>query len=181
MAARKSRKKAVKKKAVKRIPATKKKAKAKRGRGQPPFDPTEEQRGKVEMMVGCGLTYKQIAMLTTNPKTGKGISTHTLERHFVEELLVGRAKVHAKVVGSLVSLACSKRPGAVTAQIWYTKSQLGWRGEERFIHEIDIASTGVLVAPAGRTPEEWIKEQSAKNKKRKPPKRRTDEESEAVD
>ena len=53
-----------------------------------------------------------------------GMSKHTLEKHFREELDRGMAVTHYKVANSLVDNALA---GNVTAQIWYTKAQMGWK------------------------------------------------------
>ena len=137
--------------------------------GRPAFRPTGEQRENVEAMVGFGLTYKEIAVLIHNPQTGIGISTNTLERHFRKELDCGRAKVKAKVIGSLVKKACSdSHPQAAVCSMFFLKCQHGWRQEDKIIHEVE-GNTGVLVAPAAMTPAQWIQRAQAKNATRKPP------------
>ena len=118
----------------------------------------------VEALIGYGMTYKEICCIVKNPTTGEGISVNTLQRHFREELDAGAPMVKAKVIGSLVRSAVN---GNVTAQIWFTKARLNWRGEH-VTHEVQ-SGTGVLVAPAGVTPEEWIAREEAKNATRKPP------------
>ena len=151
---------AAKKKRRKRVPA-----KRKNLGGRPPFVPTKDQRQQVEMMVAYGLTYEQTASLTINPKTGKGISTRTLQDKFKTELASGGAKAHALVAQSLFKKATSdSHPNAVTAAIWWTKARMGWRGEEKHVHEVQ-GSTGVLVAPATLTPEEWIEAQRKREAK----------------
>ncbi len=137
--------------------------------GRPAFRPTGDQRENVEAMVGFGLTYKEIAVLIHNPQTGIGISTNTLERHFRKELDCGRAKVKAKVIGSLVKKACSdSHPQAAVCSMFFLKCQHGWRQEDKLVHEVE-GGTGVLVAPARVTPEVWIREQEAENLKRRRP------------
>src|SRR5262249_2409074 len=71
----------------------------------------------VERAAGFGFTQEKIAVLigTTKP---------TLEKHFREELDRGMAVTQFKVGNSLVENALN---GNVAAQIWYTKSQMGWR------------------------------------------------------
>ena len=85
--------------------------------GRPPFEPTLEQRNMVERAAGLGFTQEKIAALV-------GITKPTLEKHFREELDRGMAVTQFKVGNSLVENALS---GNVAAQIWYTKSQMGWR------------------------------------------------------
>ena len=132
----------------------------------PPFVPTEEQRQQVELLIGCGLTYKEIATVTINPRTKSGISTKTLQQHFVEELQRGFAKVKGIVVGSLVQKAKGKGPGAVTAAIFLCKTKYGFRETQHI--EVET-NTGVLVAPASKSPEQWIREQNVLNVTRKKP------------
>src|SRR5215467_13757192 len=85
--------------------------------GRPKFEPTPEQRNMVERAAGFGFTQEKIAALigTTKP---------TLEKHFREELDRGMAVTQFKVGNSLVENALT---GNVAAQIWYTKSQMGWK------------------------------------------------------
>ena len=61
----------------------------KRGRGRPPFVPTPEMRNVVGLASGWGLPQDQIALLITNPSTGKPINEDTLKIHFEEELKQG--------------------------------------------------------------------------------------------
>ena len=85
--------------------------------GRPNFEPTPEQRNLVERAAGLGFTQEKIAALI-------GITKPTLEKHFREELDRGMAVTQFKVGNSLVENALN---GNVAAQIWYTKSQMGWR------------------------------------------------------
>lgn len=140
-------------------------------KGMTPFAPTEEQRVQVELLVGLGLTYKEIATVIINPRTGKGVSATTLQDHFGRELEQGLAKVKANVVRSLVKKAISdNHPQAAICAMFIAKCRFGWRQEDKLIHEVDVASTGVLVAPALISPEQWIKAQREKNATKKPPK-----------
>lgn len=139
--------------AARRARATTKK---KKGKGQKAFVATVEQRESVEKMVGMHLTYREIATVIYNPDTGKGISTRTLQDHFVEELERGRAKMKAEIYASCYRRAFSKHGGSTTMLIWITKTQFGW--QERVHHDVDTKS-GVLVVPASQTPAEWLKAQ----------------------
>lgn len=158
-----ARKKKVKKKPARRKPETKKR----RGRGQPPFQPTEDQRKQVELMVGLNLTHREIASLVFNPRTGKGISVNTLELHFRYELDNGAAKVNAKVGESLVKRALDlQHPQGATCAIFYAKTRMGWK--ETQVHEVE-SKAGVLVAPAQMTPEEWIEQQQKADAEKEAP------------
>ncbi len=91
---------------------TKKKAKKKaaktsikKGPGRKPFKPTADQRLQVKTLVGLGLTYIEIASVTINPKTKKGIALDTLQKHFREELDSGMGYVKSRVASSLVRKA----------------------------------------------------------------------------
>lgn len=152
--ATKKRRKAVKKKAGKK---EKIQTQKRRKRGMTPFEPTVADRELVEKLVGFGMTQRQICYLVKNPRTGKGIDVNTLEKHFPKELASEGAKVAHEVVESLVNKARSAdHPQAVTAAIWFTKARMGWRGEQRF--EVDVrGNSGVMVAPAVMTPEEFAK------------------------
>ena len=134
------------------------------GTGQPPFKPTQYMRDQVELMVGMGMTYKEMAVLTLNPTTMKGISLTTLQEHFEDELQTGGPKVKRQIVAALVKKATSDtHPNAVTAAIFLCKTRYGFR--ETQVHEHTVNS-GVLVAPATMTPQQWIEEQDIKNAKR---------------
>lgn len=174
MAVRRSKKKtpmavSKKKKAAKKPVSELKK---RSGGGRPLFNPTDEQRSNVEALVGYGLTHKQIASLIRNPDTNTGISQNTLERHFREELNTGAAKTTAKVANSLVGKAISKtHPQSATCAIFYLKCKAHWRQEDRVVHEIQ-AGTGVLIAPASVSPEDWIEAAESRNNGREPPNHR---------
>ena len=54
----------------------------KRGRGQPKFEPTPDQRSQVKMMKALGIPEDRICKTITNPRTGKPVSPMTLARAF---------------------------------------------------------------------------------------------------
>lgn len=142
--------------------------KKKRGH-RPPFDPTAHDREQVLLMVGYGMTHREIATLIKNPKTGRAISVNTLEKHFPEELAEGLAFVKARVIGNLVRRATKDHPSAVQAAIWFTKARCGWKSTDRFEHHHEGATTGVMLAPTSRAPSDWIADQKKKNSKRRAP------------
>src|SRR5215472_6951381 len=96
--------------------------------GRPPFEPTPEQRNIVERAAGLGFTQEKIAALV-------GTTKPTLEKHFREELDRGMAVTQFKVGNSLVENALA---GNVAAQIWYTKTQMGWKETQA----LEIKKTG---------------------------------------
>tara|TARA_R110000822_G_scaffold120633_1_gene254125 strand:- start:20332 stop:20883 length:552 start_codon:yes stop_codon:yes gene_type:complete len=129
-------------------------ANKKRGRGRPPFEPTEEQRKHVETLAGFGLKHDEIRHLVENPTTGRAIDEETLRRHFADELARGGPRAAAQVAQSLFRKAIGDGNQAVTAAIWYSKCRMGWK--ERVAVDVDVKS-GVLVTPAGLSPADWIK------------------------
>ena len=137
---------------VPEVSTAKKKGPPSKG-GRPPFCPTPEQRRNVETLAGLGLRHQDIRLLVINPSTSKPIEEKTLRRRFAQELASGAPKAHAKVAQSLFQKAIGDGPQAVTAAIWFSKCRMGWREKQHV--EVDVKS-GVLVAPARMTPEEWI-------------------------
>lgn len=167
-----ARKKTTTKKKVTRKKVTRKKAPAKkspprkRAGGRPPFTPTDEQRTQVKILVGLGLTYREIASVILNPQTGSGISINTLQDRFREELDAGRGVVKSRVTMSLFKKAISdNHPSAAICAMFIAKCQFGWRQEDKVVHEVD-SSTGVLVAPAQISPSDWITKQRQEKKKK---------------
>jgi len=104
---------------------------ARPGAGRPAFEPTADERKKVETLSGYGLPMDQIAILIRD-----GISIDTLRAHFETELKSGKAKANVRIAQTLFQKAMS---GSEAAMIWWTKSQMRW--SER--HEI----TGVDGGP----------------------------------
>lgn len=127
----------------------------KRRVGRPLFEPTDEDRKRVETLVGLGLKQEGICLLVEDPKTGKPITDKTLRRHFEHELAVGAYKANSLIAESLFSKATAKKggPGAIAAAIFWAKCRMGWK--EHHVVEVESKS-GVLVAPAAMTPQEWI-------------------------
>lgn len=171
MAARKKAKKAP----VRRVRRVRKKAlprktdiQKKKGPGRKPFKPTDEQRAQVKMLIGLGLTYREIASVILSSLTAKGISVNTLQKHFAAELEDGSGFVKSRITHSLFRKACGDSPQAAICAMFIMKCRFGWRQEDKIIHEID-ANTGVLIAPALMTPEDWIKQAQDENAKKKPP------------
>ena len=68
-----------------------------RGRGQPKFEPTQDQRSQVKMMKAFGIPEDRICTTITNPRTGKPVAPMTLARAFAPELASGATEVHALV------------------------------------------------------------------------------------
>ena len=54
----------------------------KRGRGQPKFEPTSDQRSQVKLMKAMGIPEDRICKTITNPRTRKPVAPMTLARAF---------------------------------------------------------------------------------------------------
>jgi hypothetical protein len=86
-------------------------------RGPKPWKPTDEERKRVRLYAGLGLTHEQIGHLI-------GKCRDVIERECREELDKGQAETLAKVAGGLVQRALA---GDTTSAIFYLKTQGGWR------------------------------------------------------
>jgi hypothetical protein len=86
---------------------------ARPGAGQPPFEPTKEQRRIVSVLAGVGRPHKEIATLVVNPRTGKPIDDVTLRLRFAEELTQAKAKVSLILGTSLLGKARVGDNGAI--------------------------------------------------------------------
>lgn len=165
------RKKTPKRKATARVLKRdiRKKGGRRAGSGKKPFQPTDEQRRQVKMLVGFGIEYRKIIALVINPKTDKGISINTLQKHFREELDDAGAWVESQLAGSLFQRAMSRdHPQGAASAMFMLKCRFHWRQEEKIVHEIE-GNTGVLIAPAMLTPAEWIKQVQKANEAKKAP------------
>ena len=140
----------------------------KRKRGMPAFEPTDEQRMQVRVLTGLGIGQHDLASIIINPRTKKPISAATLGKHFASELRIGSSFVYGQVSMSLFRKAISyDHPQAASCAMFIMKCRFGWRQEDKHIHEVS-GSTGVIVAPAGMTPMEWIQAQRDKPKVEEP-------------
>ena len=108
-------------------------------RGPKPFEPTDRDRQIVLMAAAVGLPHEKIGKLV-------GLSKGSVETHFQEELEQGSAQADFKVGGALFKIATADPPvpGTVTAQIWWTKSRMGWKDTTR------VENTGADGAPIGQ-------------------------------
>lgn len=107
-------------------------------RGPRRWQPTDEERSRVRLYAGVGLSQEQIALLIRK-------SSDLLQRECRIELDSGKAEVLAKVGGKLVQKALS---GDTASMIFYLKTQGGWRETNR----TELA--GSIEVKDGRTPEE---------------------------
>lgn len=131
------------------------------------FAPTDEQRKQVEILVGLGLTYDEIASVIISPRTKTGISKMTLQKYFPVEIAAGAGPVKARIVTSLVKRAEDHaHPQGAASAMFIMKCRFGWKEK----HAVEITSkSGVMIAPAAMTPEEWIAAQAEADKDKKAP------------
>ena len=96
---------------------------AKPTKTQPEFEPTPQDRTRVETLAGYGLNAAKIGRVIFDPKRGGKPLTGTLvRRYFAEELLTGDAKGEALNAQFLFSAA---EKGNVGAAIWLEKTRWG--------------------------------------------------------
>jgi hypothetical protein len=107
-----------------KVPRPYKRREGSRPPGHPRFEPTDEQRATVQKMSSFGIPHREIALIVVNPETGRAIDDETLRSAFRRELDIGHVLANTDVVESLYNQAKS---GNVTAQIWWTKTRLGWK------------------------------------------------------
>ena len=82
----------------------------KRGRGQPRFEPTQEQRNQVKMMKALGIPEDRICKTITNPRTRKPVAPVTLARAFAAELESGATEFHTLVGNFILCAILGKKP-----------------------------------------------------------------------
>ena len=109
----------------------------KRGRGQPKFVPTQEQRNQVKLMKALGIPEDRICKTIINPRTGKPVAPMTLARAFAPELESGATEFHALVGNFILCAILGKKPALgeaikseqvrMTAAIFFAKTRMGWR------------------------------------------------------
>lgn len=138
------------------------------GPGRKPFKPTDEQRIQVKMLIGLGLTYREISSVIINPTTRKGVSVNTLQKHFADELEDGAGFVKSRITQSLFRKAIGDSPQSAVCAMFIAKCRFGWRQEDKIVHEVE-GNTGVLVAPAMMSPEDWIAAAQKDNEGKEPP------------
>jgi hypothetical protein len=101
-------------------------------RGRPAFQPTDEQRKNVEVMVSLGITEEKICLL--------------VREHFKKELETGATKLNAKVGHFMVATILGTRPPNGLTPIkdervrgrlgeLFLKARLGWRETNSNQHE----------------------------------------------
>ena len=92
--------------------------------GRPQFMKKDEDKKTVEALAIAGVTQRLIAQIVK-------ISEPTLRKHFREELDTSKARANAVISQALFKNA---KDGNVAAQIFWLKTQAGWR--ETNYHEL---------------------------------------------
>ncbi|WP_310625789.1 hypothetical protein [Limnohabitans sp.] len=101
---------------------------ARKGAGRATFKPTSEQRALVEKLSAFGIRLDEMPVFVMGA-TGKPISEPTLKKYFKKEIEHGRLKANFKVANALYKNAVEE--GNTTAQIFWLKTQGGWREPQR--------------------------------------------------
>lgn len=97
---------------------------------KPSHKPTAEDRKQVEMLSGLGIPQDQICLLIQG-----GIDPKTLRKHYSDELVAGVAKANSQVSKSLFQKAVA---GDTSAQIWWTKTRMGWKDTSK----VELSGSG---------------------------------------
>jgi hypothetical protein len=113
---------------------------AKGHKGQPPFEPTDQQRAMVEQFTAVGMTEAQICMLTINPSSGKPITPKTLRKFFRTELDTGGLKANAKVSSNMFKMATGEGKHAFNAGKYWLNCRAPEQWSER--NHLDITPEG---------------------------------------
>lgn len=95
----------------------------KRGRGRPPYQPTEKERKQARTLAAMGLVDEEIAVVLM-------MDVATLRKHFATELAVGPAEATANVAQMLYKQAVDPVKPNVTAAIFWLKARAGWRDND---------------------------------------------------
>ena len=88
--------------------------------GRPSFEPTDAQRVLVGELAACGVRQEIIARRI-------GIDSKTLRKAFRRELREGKQDACATVAEKLFRTATGNGRNAITAQIFWLKTQARWR------------------------------------------------------
>ena len=95
----------------------------KRGRGQPKFEPTQDQRSQVKQMKALGIPEDRICKTITNPRTGKPVSPMTLARAFAREFASGATEFHTLVGNFILCAILGKKPALGAEEIALNRSR----------------------------------------------------------
>lgn len=133
---------------------------ARPGAGRKAWQPTDAIRRTVKAMVGYGATEREIAAYL-------GIARNTVAKALKDELQSGRFAANMRVAESLFQQAVGQAavvevypdgvrrtiqeavPPNVTAGIWWTKTQMGWKEIQK--HELTGPDGGPIESKASVT------------------------------
>jgi hypothetical protein len=87
--------------------------------GRPRKTPTNEQATQAEQLAAIGVSDADIASVM-------GVSEATLKNYLADRLKTGRAKGRTKIGKAMFDAALA---GNVSAQVWWSKNQMGWRDQ----------------------------------------------------
>lgn len=99
------------------------------------YRPTDAERRLVERMAAIGVPQEEMVLLLPSRQQGRNgrviehISVNTLVKVFEQELKAGKLKADVQVMNAFFRncIGTAEEPGSVAAQIWYTKTRMGWR------------------------------------------------------
>lgn len=94
-------------------------AAAPRSRGRPAHAPHPVTRRFVEAMAGAGVPQSEIAAVI-------GVTVPTLRKHYPGELRRGSAKVQAKLVVNLFTIANGRDATAFRALVFILRTRFNW-------------------------------------------------------
>ena len=125
-------------------------------RGRPAFQPTDEQRKNVEVMVGLGIPEGKICLLVRD-RRDTPISRNSLRKHFKKELETGATKLNAQVGNFMVVTIMGAKPPAGVTPIrdervrgrlgeLFLKLRLGWRENDLGPQELPEAEGDIREA-----------------------------------
>jgi hypothetical protein len=125
----------------------------------PRFEPTEQQRQNVEILVACGTPQMEIAKIIRH-LDGRPISDRTLRKHFRHEIDAGEVKLKLRISALLIATIEGRDPpqgmrpivsdqGRGNLLQLFLKARMGWR--EREVHEIENADGKPFVYRASST------------------------------
>ena len=89
------------------------------------FEPTEEQRRVVRLMVSSGIPEDEICRVIG----ASGIDAKTFLETFHDEIADGTGEANRKITNRILQIACQSEDlkAAATAAIWWTKTRMGWK------------------------------------------------------
>ena len=117
------------------------------------YKPTDEQRRQVLMMTGFGIIQDDIA-------TSLNITKPTLHKHFRRELDTGMIEANVRVAKALYENAT--RHNNTTAQIWWTKARMGWKGTD-VLENVNQQPFAIFVPTPIDGTNEWLRQHAPAN------------------